>query len=203
MEGFFFSPSFLTEFLWPKGQRSLKVGSVLPQNRRQILEGLQDLSSTSLRNRFMGSKKNFTEAELNYLSELDGYNHYAMGILESNLRERGIGIIRMVRSSTDPTEAEVALTIIDEYQRQGLGGFLLRLVMLAAWERGIRVLSFTFLRTNQAIELLIKKTAPTYPGARGRDFIQLYMKLEADQLRLVKERLAPILPAIENFPIET
>ena len=33
----------------------------------------------------------------------------------------------MVRSSSDPTEAEIAITIIDQYQRIGLGALLMKL----------------------------------------------------------------------------
>jgi hypothetical protein len=35
----------------------------------------------------------------------------------------------MVRSSSDPTEAEIAITIIDQYQRIGLGALLMKLII--------------------------------------------------------------------------
>src|SRR5690606_37675640 len=98
MENHFFHPKMSFDFDW-KEIYHLRVGSVLPHNKKQISEGLRDMSPESIRNRFSGSKRDFSEQELQYLTVLDGQNHYAIGVEERDHLKRGVAIIRMVRSS--------------------------------------------------------------------------------------------------------
>lgn len=200
--GLFFNEEFLVDLdtkEWPL----LKVGTVLPRNKKQISEGLKFLSNQSIRNRFGGSKREFSNEELHYLTELDGINHYAIGIEETLTPHRGVGIVRMVRSSEDQEEAEIALILIDEYQGKGLGNLLMDLMTLAAWERGIRKFSFTFLPHNKAIQGLIKKLGTPRPGMVTGDSIQYFIDLTIDDVKRVKARLLQHLPAIDTFRSET
>jgi GNAT superfamily N-acetyltransferase len=196
----FFNPEFKLDFI--RGEKSLRVGSVLPRNKKQISDGLKDMSSTTIRNRFLGSKKEFSDIELEYLTTLDGWNHYALGIEETKDFKRGVALIRLVRSSTFYQEAEVAITIIDQYQRQGLGLLLLRLLILAAHEREITLLSFTFLPSNEAILKLIRSAGTPVPGHSGHDIAQYYLDLKIIDMEHVKAELALTLPEIDNFPIK-
>jgi GNAT superfamily N-acetyltransferase len=202
MSDLFFNPRFQEDLSWP-GSLPLQVGTVLPHNKREISAGLKDLSSASIRNRFMGSKKEFTSEELVYLSHLDGWNHYALGLLEKSPSTRGVAIVRMVRSSTDAAEAEVALTIIDEYQRRGLGTFLLRLIVLAAKERKIHRLSFTFLRDNEGIARLLRKFNAELTQSPEGETIQKILSVQDADTREIIARLRPSLPAIDGFHLET
>lgn len=194
----FFDSDLRFEYLW-KGSYRLRGGTIRPQNQEQISKGLMDLSKESIRNRFLGSKRAFSSQELRYLTELDGDNHYAFGIEEQKAPHRGVGIIRLVRSSTDSTEGEIAITIIDDYQRIGLGKFLMNLIILAAYERGIKTLSLAFLPHNTGIEKLAQSFGVTKRGTNDKDFVQLYLKLSDINLEKVKEELKPYLPQIETF----
>ncbi len=151
----------------------------------------------------MGSKKEFSTTELEYLSNLDGWDHYAIGVEEREELKRGIAIVRMVRSSLDPVEAEVAITIIDDYHHLGLGTLLMQLIVLAAREREIERLSFTFLPQNQGIIKLIKKIGPTTKGPMEMDYVQLYLDLKDVDLEEIKSQLEPHLPSIETFHLKT
>ncbi len=145
----------------------------------------------------MGSKKELTEKELDYFTSIDGFNHYALGIEEAESEHRGVGVIRMVRSGTVPTEAEVAITIIDEYQKMGLGSLLLDLLYLAAKERGIETFSFTFLPSNEGIVKLIRKKGP--PSVlRGHDSVRMLLRLDDVKENELKARVLSVLPEIEN-----
>ncbi len=101
----------------------------------------------------------------------------------------------MVRSGTDPLEAEVAVTIIDEYQRMGLGSLLLDLLYLAARERDINTFSFTFLPMNEGIVKLIrKKGAPSL--LRGHDSVRMLLRLDDVKEIELKARVKTVLPKI-------
>lgn len=202
MRDLFFTPEIKMDFDW-KGKYHLRVGSVQPHNKKQISEGLRDMSPETIRNRFLGSKREFSEQELQYLTVLDGWNHYALGIEEREKLNRGVGIIRLVRSSHSETEAEIAILIIDEYQKLGLGSFFLNLIILAALERKIETLSFTFLPQNDAIMKLVKKAGIPIPGAKNQDYVQLYLDIKSMDVESIKSQLRSTLPAIDTFHLKT
>ena len=197
----FFNPNFKADLIW-KNQYKIRIGPVLPANKGQISRSIKDLSTESIRYRFLGSKKEFSPEELEYLTNVDGWNHYAIGMEEQQIPNRGIAIARLVRSLIDPIEAEIAITIIDEYHRLGLGTLLMRLIVLAASERDIKRLSFSFLPQNEAIIKLIHKIGPTRTDSTAMDFVQLYMDMKDVDLNELRSQLVPALPMIEKFPLK-
>jgi len=202
IKNLFFTPEIKMDFDW-KGKYHLRVGSVQPHNKKQISEGLRDMSPETIRNRFLGSKREFSDQELQYLTTLDGWNHYAIGIEEREKLKRGVGLIRLVRASHSDLEAEIAITIIDEYQKMGLGSFLLNLIMLAALERKIEKLSFTFLPQNDAIVKLVKRAGIPISGAHNQDYVQLYLDLNKKDVEEIKSQLRSTLPGIDTFHLKT
>ena len=62
-----------------------------------------------------------------YLTEIDHHDHEAIIALEEESGE-GIGVARYVRNPTHPETAEVAVTVIDEWQGRGLGTLLLEVL---------------------------------------------------------------------------
>ena len=199
---YFFDSNFRQDLEW-RGSSQIRLGSVHPTNRDQISRSLKDLSNESIRNRFLGSKKEFSATELEYLSNLDGTDHYAIGIEEREKSFRGIAIARMVRSASDSAEAEIAITIIDDYQSIGLGTILMRMIVLAASERSIRQLSFTFLPQNEGIIKLINKIGPVTKGTSAMDYVQYFIDLQKVNLQEIKYQLAPYLPSIDTFHSKT
>jgi acetyltransferase len=193
----YFNKKFRIDFDW-KNHFKLRLGTLSPDNRHQLSNSLRDLSHESIRNRFMGSKKEFSEKELEYLTNLDGWNHYAIGIEEREKPCRGVALARLVRSSSDPLEAEIAITIIDEYQKFGLGSLLMKMIGLAASERKLERLSFTFLPQNEAIIKLIHRLGPTYPvGEPDMDYVQLMMDIKDINLVEIKQAVEAKVPGLK------
>jgi RimJ/RimL family protein N-acetyltransferase len=196
-----FTPQYQVSLEW-RGHK-LRLGSVLPANKHQISNGLKDLSHESIRNRFMGSKKEFSETELRYLTEVDGWNHYAIGIEEQEGNKRGVALARMVRSESRPEEAEIAITIIDEYQRLGLGSMLIKLIALASEERDISRLSYTYLPQNDGIIRLIQKLGKTHFGEHQMDWVHAYQNVSEIDLKGFRSQLAPYLPKTGTSDLKT
>jgi GNAT superfamily N-acetyltransferase len=199
-DNLYFDPFFATEFQWAK-KYNLRLGSVTPNKKTKISQGLRNLSHETIRYRFMGPKKEFTSSELEYLTELDGWNHFALGIEEVNGRERGVAIVRLVRSVITLDVAEVAIVLIDEYQHLGLGTLLLEAIILAASEREIKTLSFSFLPTNTTILKLIQKVAPAEQVVNSMDIVQYVYQLDKIDLHKIRESLQSKLPKLVSFPI--
>lgn len=196
----YFDPFFTAEFLW-KNKYPLRLGNVDPTKKTKITQGLRNLSHETIRYRFMGPKKEFTTAELDYLTELDGWNHFALGIEEARGRERGVGIVRLVRSAIDPSIAEVAIVIIDEYQRIGLGTIFIEAIVLAASERKIKTLSFSLLPSNSMLVKLLQKVAPCEQVVNTMDIVQYVYHMDQIDLKKIRENLSLKVPELANFPL--
>lgn len=192
-----FHPGFRKNF--SLGGQEFTVASLTPADRVHIREGLKYLSAESVRNRFLGQKRDFTDRELDYLTTLDGVNHYALGVEEATPPHRGVAVIRMVRSSEAQNEFEVAVTIIDEYQRMGLGSFLLDLLLLAGIERNVSTFFFYFLPQNEAIVKLVRKKGQAMT-TKEDGLTKLSLPLHSLDPGQIRERVRSILPETGSGP---
>jgi hypothetical protein len=101
---------------------------------------------------------------LDYLTEVDGIDHFALVAWVDSLdlkREEGVGVARFVRLPGEPEVAEAAVTVADDFQRRGLGTILLRALGEAAKERGIRRFRGEVLTTNEPMRRLCEEGGAT------------------------------------------
>ena len=101
-----------------------------------IADGFARLSAASRQMRFLGVKKMLSAAELRYFTDVDHHDHEALVALDQ--AGQGAGIARYVRDAGDPQAAEIAVTIVDDWQRRGLGTELLARLSDRARSEGIR-----------------------------------------------------------------
>jgi GNAT superfamily N-acetyltransferase len=126
---------------------------VRPDDKARLRRGFERLSPESRYRRFLAAKTQITDAELVYLTEVDGENHFAIGAVIPDADEdgEGVAIARFIRSAQDPRAAEVAVAVVDDWQRRGLGTLLLLRLVAAARERGIDRFTGQALGSNDAI----------------------------------------------------
>lgn len=121
--------------------------------------GYRALSRESQYQRFLALKPRLTDADVRYLVEVDGTNHYALVATTTNSPDWIIAVARFVRASDDPEAADFAIVVGDPYQGEGLGGELLERVADAAIARGIRHFRATALADNVAVHKLVRRLA--------------------------------------------
>jgi RimJ/RimL family protein N-acetyltransferase len=114
------------------------------------------LSEESRRLRFLTSKPRLTTSELRYLTEVDGHRHEALCAIDPAVDE-GVGVARFVRDETDPTRAEVAVTVVDAWQRRGLGTLLLEALSARAREEGIEHFTALVSSENASMSRLLER----------------------------------------------
>ena len=137
---------------------AITLRHVRPEDAGELQRGLERLSPESRYRRFLGAVTTLTEAQLRYLTCVDGQDHVAIVAIRREPGpggEIGLGIGRFVRLKEDPSAAEAAITVIDDMQGKGLGRLLALTLARAAYERGVRRFRGRILADNTAVQQLL------------------------------------------------
>ena len=137
--------------------------------------GLRLLSAESRWTRCLGAKKELSPAELRYLVDVDHHDHEALGALE-HPGGPGVGIARYIRQPSDPQTAEIAVTVVDDWQGRGLGTELIRQLSRHAWQAGIRRFTAVAAADNVAAVRLLR-TLGAQPVRRGAGAVEYEITL--------------------------
>ena len=128
-----------------------------------LADGFARLSASSRWMRFLTPKKELSPAELRFLTDLDHHDHEALGALDHR-DGRGVGVARYVRQADDPWGADVAVTIVDEWQGRGLGTELLARLSDRAREENIRRFTALVAAENVAVGGLLRNACARLVG---------------------------------------
>lgn len=160
-----------------KDGTEVRIRPIAPKDRERIAEGLEQLSSKTRYMRFLHPKAKLSTWELAYLTEIDYVDHFAWAAETTDGPDPlGIGIARYIRDKDDPTVAEAAITVTDDYQRMGLGRVLLQALTEAAQQNGIeRFRAEVSAENQQVIQSLVRAGAT--PGAIEQSAISLELHL--------------------------
>jgi RimJ/RimL family protein N-acetyltransferase len=120
-----------------------------------LADGFARLNATSRWMRFLTPKKALSPAELRYLTDVDHHNHEALGALDHR-DGSGVGIARYIRHAEDPHAADIAVTIVDDWQGRGLGTELLAQLSDRARQEGIRRFTALVAADNVAVAGLLR-----------------------------------------------
>jgi len=123
------------------------IRPIRPDDKPLLAEGVRQMSARSSRARFLTLKTKLSSYELRYLTEVDGHDHVAIVAVEG---ERLLGVGRFVRDAEDPTSAEVAISVCDNMQGQGLGTLLGLVLADEARQVGVQHFTAIMLPENTA-----------------------------------------------------
>ena len=111
------------------------IRELRPQDRAALAAFPQRVSSESAMARFHGALAVLTDRTLDQLLDLEPGRHEAY----IGLDDRGIvGVARYVRDDDEPTVAEVAILVADEWQHRGVAQAMVTALSAAARGAGIR-----------------------------------------------------------------
>ncbi len=149
------------------------VRPVRPEDRDIIRAGFNRLSPESRYFRFMTAISELSDAQLDYLTKLDFVDHVAWLAVRADHPNEGLGVARYVRTKDDPSTAEAAVTVIDEYQGRGLGTLLLALLATVARAAGVLTFRAYVLQHNARMRRLLEqfgaRTTLDSPGVLRMD----------------------------------
>jgi protein lysine acetyltransferase len=133
----------------------LLLRPVLPGDSAQAAEGHVEFSSETLYRRFMTSRTP-TPALMDYLFEVDYVNHFVWVMIDpAEGADHIVADARFVRDEADPTLAEIAFIVGDDYQGKGVGSFLMKALAVAASTDGVEKFSARVLSDNLAMRAIL------------------------------------------------
>lgn len=134
----------------------IRVRPIAAADKPALVRGFERLSGDSVYKRFLSPISELRPMDLVYLTEVDHHDHEALIAFDEESGEP-VGVARYVRSATDPRRAEFAVTVVDEWQRRGVGTALLQRLSERARQEGVKTFTALLLAENYEMRGLLEK----------------------------------------------
>lgn len=156
--------------------RSIEVRALRPDDETQMLAALSRTSPQSLYRRFFGVKKSFSESEKAFFFNVDFIDHVALvATIEQSGRTEIVGGARYV--VVQPGIAEIAFTVIDDFQGKGVGSALMRHLILLARKASLKQLIADVLPENTAMINIFKKCGVPAAMTRAKGAVRVALDI--------------------------
>jgi RimJ/RimL family protein N-acetyltransferase len=133
---------------------SLLVRPIEPTDRDALAAAFATLSADARMRRFLGPKRELSEHELTYLTEVDHQTHEALIALDPDGK-----IVAVARYAVWPPpsrdSAELAFVVVDAWQRRGIASVLAAQAVARARENGFARLTATTFGDNRPARVLL------------------------------------------------
>jgi GNAT superfamily N-acetyltransferase len=147
-------------------------------DRELLRRGFQRLSPESRYRRFLAPMPRLPEAAVRRLTDIDHCDHEAMIALDEQGTE-ALGVARYVRDPERPEAAEVAVTVVDDWQGRGVGTLLLEVISARAREEGIRTFTAWMLAHNREMMDLFRHLGPVQIVDRDAGAVEIEVPIPA------------------------
>lgn len=115
----------------------VRLRAIEPEDKPLLMGAFDRLGEQSRYRRFFVTQYELTPEMLGYLTEVDHTDHEAI-IAIDQVTGLALGVARYIRSRDDPEGADIAIAVVDDWQRKGLGRALLTDLTRRARQEGVR-----------------------------------------------------------------
>ena len=131
---------------------------IVPEDEPLLHEAVASMSQRTVYFRFFSPIKRMSDALAHRLAVVDYNDRFALVATthRPTTKERIVGVARYDRAP-DTAVAEVAVAVIDEFQRRGLGGVLLAELARVARKHGIKSFQLIVLPENREMLGLLRR----------------------------------------------
>jgi RimJ/RimL family protein N-acetyltransferase len=131
---------------------------IVAEDEPLLHEAVAAMSERTVYFRFFSPIKRMSDALAHRLAVVDYHDRFALVATtrRPSARERIVGVARYDRAR-ETDMAEVAVAVIDEFQRRGLGSVLLAELAAVARGQGIRTFQLIVLPENREMLALLRK----------------------------------------------
>ena len=138
-----------------KDDTALMLRPVLPGDTERTNHPSVEFSSETLYRRFMSTRAP-SAALMDYLFQVDYVDHFVW-VLVDGADGPVVADVRFVRNVEDPSSAEIAFIVADDYQGRGIGGFLMDALIVAARVCGVQRFTARMLADNLAMRHILDR----------------------------------------------
>ncbi len=131
------------------------IRGLTPADRPALAYMFRHLGDRSRYQRFLGLKRELSRRDLDRLTDIDHWHREAI-IAFSSVPRAPIGVARYVRGD-DFDVAELAISVVDGWQRCGVGSELVAVLREHALRAGITRVTATVLRDNRGAVALARR----------------------------------------------
>jgi RimJ/RimL family protein N-acetyltransferase len=171
--------------------RTVLVRPIAPGDKRLLAEAFERLSAESRRRRFLTPATDLSSEDLAYLTDVDHTRHEALVAIDP-ADGSIVGSARYVQVPREREAAEVAVAVVDDWQRRGVATALLSALSKRARENEVeRFRAYVSSENAVVVDALTRAGATRAPGA---DASELEFNVEVPQEDL-GERLRTALRA--------
>jgi GNAT superfamily N-acetyltransferase len=157
-----FNETYREDLVLPDGG-IMRLRLACPGDRDGIIEAFDGLSAQTRIQRWFYPKMRLTEEEIAALVSPIDDDHGAIVAIElgsDGSEKAGIGMARFVRSKESPDSAEIAITLVDDWQGLGIGRILLHRLLAMVSERGIPFVDGRLQAENRRMRHLLEPYVP-------------------------------------------
>jgi GNAT superfamily N-acetyltransferase len=132
---------------------------IQPPDEVLLMELFYSHSEQTIMHRYLAHIRCLSQAQVQKFVVLDYRNDFALvGLVPCEGRERMICVGRYFRNPS-ATDAEIAITVHDDFQHHDLGTFLVQTLVTIAREHGITAFTANVLADNQVMMHVFRKVA--------------------------------------------
>ncbi len=162
----------------------------MPADKALLVRGMGELSAQSRHQRFFVPKARLTDDELRHFTEIDGRDHVAIVAVPELDPGSFAGVARFIRDPRHPDAAEVAITVCDALQGQGLGSALGLALADVAKSLGVQRFTASLLGTNLAAHRVFHAISQRIQTEYSSGIADLVVELETREHPIVPGSLA-------------
>jgi RimJ/RimL family protein N-acetyltransferase len=155
----------------------IEIRALRPSDRQALLAATERTSDRSLYRRFFGVRRNFSEEEVTSFVEVDFVNQVALVAIR-----RAAGDELIVAGAryiiVRPGAAEIAFTVVDEFQGKGIASALLRHLVTLARTAGLRQLIAEVLPENTAMLRVLERSGLSSERRRENGVVHITLQLD-------------------------
>lgn len=168
------------------------------EDREKFIEGFKRLSKETIYHRFFGFMKELSEKQIEDLLNVDKKDHVAWSAFDIVDEDTvGVGVGRFKRSAENPREAELGLTVLDEYQGKGVGSVLLAIMYYLGGLLDIDIFTGIILFDNTKLIQRFRELGAEF--TRESNEFEMRLPVHTDFNKLPNTRYARVLLPILQF----
>lgn len=168
----------IAEAVLADGTRA-QIWALQHQDRAALRDGYERLSPEARLHRFLACVPHLSDTILDQLvDDVDGVDHVALALVvidDDNVGEP-VGVARMIRYPRQPAAADVAVTVLDEWQGRGVATALLDELMRQRLT-GVTELATTVTSDNTASLAMLRRLGPCTTSPAGSNRLDVVVDL--------------------------